>query len=64
MTKPFSIHIPSESCEIPLMFDSPHSGDIYPGNFDTSVPLDILKTGWDAFVEDLWANCLGVGGVG
>ena len=61
MTKPFSLHIPSESCEIPLMFDSPHSGDIYPGNFDTSASLDILKTGWDAFVEDLWANCVGVG---
>ncbi|MGY8985507.1 MAG: N-formylglutamate amidohydrolase [Sphingomonadales bacterium] len=57
----FDIHLPNIKNEIPLVFDSPHSGDIYPHSFYTPVPLDILKTGWDAFVEDLWSDCLGVG---
>jgi N-formylglutamate deformylase len=58
MPTPYSIHLPKTSNEIPLVFDSPHSGEAYPEDFGTKVDIDILKTGWDAFVEDLWGNVI------
>jgi len=40
--------------EVPLVFDSPHSGSEYPDDFGYSCPLDILRTAEDAHIEDLY----------
>jgi N-formylglutamate amidohydrolase len=40
--------------EVPLVFDSPHSGSEYPDDFGYSCPLDILRTAEDAHIDDLY----------
>ncbi len=47
---------------IPLVCDSPHSGVIYPRDFDTSLPLAVLRSGEDTYVEELWQAIPAVGG--
>ncbi|SEA60622.1 N-formylglutamate amidohydrolase [Alkalimonas amylolytica] len=50
----FTIHPPSTPRPLPLVFDSPHSGFYLPADFAYQVKLDELKTGWDAYVDELW----------
>jgi N-formylglutamate amidohydrolase len=40
--------------EVPLVFDSPHSGTEYPTDFRHSCPLEILRTAEDTHIEDLY----------
>ncbi len=40
---------------VPLVFDSPHSGDLYPADFGTVAPIWPLRTGEDAFIDELYA---------
>jgi N-formylglutamate deformylase len=40
--------------EVPLVFDSPHSGTEYPEDFRYACPLEILRTAEDTHVEDLY----------
>jgi len=40
---------------VPLVFDSPHSGNNYPPEFETLVPLARLRRAEDAFVDELFA---------
>ncbi len=40
--------------EVPLVFDSPHSGTEYPTDFGYACPLDILRTAEDTYIEDLY----------
>ena len=41
----------------PLVFDSPHSWRDWPADAPASlVPLQVLQTSWDAFVDTLWAE--------
>jgi N-formylglutamate amidohydrolase len=39
---------------IPVVFDSPHSGSIYPEDFAHALPLDLLRRAEDAFVDELY----------
>jgi N-formylglutamate amidohydrolase len=39
----------------PLVFDSPHSGTLYPRDFKFSCPRDVLRQAEDSFVDDLYA---------
>jgi N-formylglutamate deformylase len=41
--------------ELPLVFDSPHSGSQYPEDFRFSCPLEILRTAEDSYVDELYA---------
>jgi N-formylglutamate deformylase len=41
--------------EVPLVFDSPHSGSHYPEDFRFSCPLDLLRTAEDSYVDELYA---------
>lgn len=41
------------SDEVPVVFDSPHSGRYYPDDFRPAVPLDILREYEDRFVDRL-----------
>jgi len=41
--------------EVPLVFDSPHSGSHYPDDFRFCCPLDVLRTAEDSYVDELYA---------
>jgi N-formylglutamate deformylase len=38
---------------LPLVFDSPHSGRVYPEDFGHAVPVALLRRAEDAFVDEL-----------
>ena len=38
----------------PLVFDSPHSGALYPDDFVFSCPLPVLRRAEDAYVDELF----------
>ncbi len=40
--------------EVPLVFDSPHSGSHYPADFRYSCPIEVLRRAEDAFVDELY----------
>jgi N-formylglutamate deformylase len=46
----------SNTAQAPVVFDSPHSGYAYPGDFDHAVPRDLLRRAEDAFVDDLYES--------
>ena len=50
-----------EIAPIPLVFDSPHSGEIYPDDFDHRPPRGVVRQAEDAHVGKLWAHATGVG---
>jgi N-formylglutamate deformylase len=50
-----------EIAPIPLVFDSPHSGEIYPADFGHEPPRDVVRQAEDAHVGTLWAHAVGVG---
>jgi N-formylglutamate deformylase len=44
-----------EAAEVPLVFDSPHSGSNYPDDFRYCCSLDLLRTAEDTYVDELYA---------
>jgi N-formylglutamate amidohydrolase len=44
-----------EAVEVPLVFDSPHSGSDYPADFHFTCPLETLRRAEDAYVDELYA---------
>jgi len=53
---------PTDTQRLPLLLDSPHSGDIFPQGFSPTPPRAVLQTAWDGFVDDLWSGVVGDGG--
>jgi N-formylglutamate deformylase len=41
--------------EVPLIFDSPHSGTDYPEDFDHTCPRQVLRTAEDTYVDELYS---------
>jgi N-formylglutamate deformylase len=41
--------------ELPLVFDSPHSGSSYPEDFRFCCPFDVLRTAEDTYVDELYS---------
>jgi N-formylglutamate amidohydrolase len=41
---------------VPVVFDSPHSGAVYPADFVFAAPLSIMRRAEDAFVDELFAT--------
>lgn len=39
----------------PAVFDSPHSGSTYPGDFDSIQPASVLRRAEDTYVDELYA---------
>ena len=62
MTQSFVFRSPEKASKLPLVFDSPHSGQGFPADFFTSVDSAQLQTGCDLFVDDLWAEVPSLGG--
>jgi N-formylglutamate amidohydrolase len=47
---------PADGTEpVPVVFDSPHSGAVYPADFAFAAPLSIMRRAEDAFVDELFA---------
>ena len=46
---------------IPLVLDSPHSGTVYPDDFDHAPPRDVVRQAEDTHVETLYAAAPAVG---
>jgi N-formylglutamate amidohydrolase len=59
---PFEIFEP-DTLATPLIFNSPHSGRFYPSQFLNGSRLDALtlRRSEDAFVDELFAPCVGIG---
>jgi N-formylglutamate amidohydrolase len=50
-------HDPAPGAEpVPLVFDSPHSGNVYPGDFAYAAPFQVLRRAEDAFVDELFGS--------
>jgi N-formylglutamate amidohydrolase len=47
--------------EVPLVFDSPHSGSTYPEDFRYSCPFEALRTAEDAYVDELYGAAPALG---
>ena len=62
LTAPFEIFEP-DILATPLVFNSPHSGRVYPTRFLASSRLDALtlRRSEDAFVDELFARCVDIG---
>ena len=54
MTDAFVLSKPENP--LPLIFDSPHSGTLYPKDFDYACGFEILEKAEDKFVDDLFAS--------
>lgn len=58
--EPYVLSLPTTEA-IPLICDSPHSGSIYPADFQSCLPLSVLRMGEDSYVDELWASLPSVG---
>ncbi|MGB6103994.1 MAG: N-formylglutamate amidohydrolase [Pusillimonas sp.] len=59
--EPYVLSLPTSSA-IPLVCDSPHSGTVYPADFQYSIPVSELRSGEDTYVDELWQAIPSVGG--
>lgn len=50
-----------KSTALPLVFDSPHSGTLYPPDFKYACDFKTLEAAEDKYVDDLFASCVNVG---
>ncbi len=41
---------------VPVVFDSPLSGNVYPSDFGFSAPFEVIRRAEDAFVDELFAS--------
>ena len=51
----FTVHLPVGEV-LPLVLDSPHSGNTWPADWRPVAPVDALESGWDAFVAELFGS--------
>ena len=48
----FTLHPPTGKA-LPLVLDSPHSGNDWPSDWHPAAPAEAIETSWDAFVAEL-----------
>ena len=56
----FSVHKPAGQA-LPLLLDSPHSGNDWPADWHPAAPREALETSWDAYVAELFGGGPGFG---
>jgi N-formylglutamate deformylase len=61
MALPYSLTEPAAAA-LPLVVDSPHSGLVHAETLPLAAPPEALLTGWDAYVDQLFAHAPRVGG--
>jgi len=54
------VHGPEDGAS-PLVFDSPHSGMVWPPDFETCASRASILSTWDAWVDDLWSGARSIG---
>jgi N-formylglutamate amidohydrolase len=52
-----------EGTAVPVVFDSPHSGKVYPEDFGHSLALEKVRRFEDAFIDELYASATSQGAV-
>lgn len=57
---PYTLRLP-EADAVPLICDSPHSGTLYPADFNYALPFEKLRAGEDTDVHVLWEALPAVG---
>jgi len=60
MTPAFRI-IPPDDAPVPVVYDSPHSGSIYPADFGHCIDRMLLRQAEDAHIEELFAPVADLG---
>src|SRR5271165_6070116 len=50
-----------QAAEMPLVFDSPHSGSSYPEDFQFCCPFDVLRMAEDTYVDELYGAAPALG---
>lgn len=60
LVQAFKLIQPS-TLKLPLVCDSPHSGVVYPNDFDYQIPLSQLRMAEDTHVDQLWLTAPQVG---
>jgi N-formylglutamate amidohydrolase len=55
MSRPFEVRGPAAAA-VPLVLDSPHSGNAFPADFGAAVSEAELREGEDCFVDELYAG--------
>ena len=60
MTDAYRIEPPTTDAR-PLIFDSPHSGSIYPADFDHAIDRMTLRRSEDAHVDEIFSGVTGLG---
>lgn len=60
MTAPYTVHPPG-AAPIPLVLDSPHSGEWYPDDFDHAPARQIVRQAEDTHVGRLWSHAPALG---
>lgn len=50
----YQLERPAEGCAGPVVYNSPHSGCLYPDDFGYACPIDALRRAEDARVDDLF----------
>ena len=63
LDNPVVVSRPDEKSEIPLILDSPHSGTLYPGDFQTCLPFAYIRRGEDSYMDDLFRSCVNHGAI-
>lgn len=59
-TPAFFVDQPADAA-LALVLDSPHSGFTFPDDFRPAAPVEAIRTGWDAYLDDLWAHATTLG---
>lgn len=59
-TRTFTAVIPAD-LDLPLVLDSPHSGFLFPDDFRPAASMEVIRTGWDGYLEDLWGHAKALG---
>lgn len=57
---PFVLHHP-RGARVPLVLDSPHSGEHYPDDFDHAPPRDVVRQAEDTHVARLYRSAVALG---
>ena len=60
MSEPVFVRPPT-GAPVPLVLDSPHSGDVYPADFGAACDPALLRQAEDAWVDELWGAAPGMG---
>ncbi len=63
MSEPVIVTRPDPARALPLLFDSPHSGNVFPADMRPAIATHELRQGEDAFIDEMYAHAVDAGAV-